>query len=531
MDNLYQRLLDFTHAGVYRYTFDEGVILEANQGLVDLLDLEGGPEQVIGRPMRELLVYLQPEGTLRRVLEQQGEMHGYECHFRTLKGEDRWVLHDSYLTADGPGGGRVVVAIAKDITERKLAETALWREHDFTTAVLEVVGALVVALDTQGRIERFNRACERTTGYTFEEVRGRAIWEVFLLPEERRDVMAAFLRLRSGDFPLDHVNYWQTKDGRRRLIAWSNSALVDGEGRVEHIIGTGIDITETRLAEEALRRARDELERRVLERTAELARTNEALQAEVATRERAERRLLQQADDLARSNQELEQFAYVASHDLQEPLRKIRAFGDRLETCSGEALTEEGREYLLRMERAAARMQGLINDLLAYSRIATQGRPFKQVNLRELVEEVLADLEGADQPGAQVHVGELATIEADPLQMRQLFQNLLSNALKFHAPESPPEVWVTGEHVADPARPEVAEYRVEVRDRGIGFDPKYTERIFSVFQRLHTREEYPGTGMGLAICRKIVERHGGSITAHAQRGEGATFVVTLPVRQ
>ena len=237
---------------------------------------------------------------------------------------------------------------------------------------------------------------------------------------------------------------------------------------------------------------------------------------------------------LERSNRELQDFAYVASHDLQEPLRKIQAFGDRLEAKCGDRVGEQGRDYLARMQNAAQRMSVLISDLLAFSRITTTAQPFTSVELPRVAEEVLGDLEvRIEQSGGRVEVGELPTIDADPLQMRQLLQNLLGNALKFHRPGDPPVVRISAELMAEHAsgarggRAELCQIRIE--DNGIGFDEKYLDRIFNVFQRLHGREEYPGTGIGLAICRKIAERHGGGITAQSTPGKGAAFVVTLPV--
>jgi light-regulated signal transduction histidine kinase (bacteriophytochrome) len=169
---------------------------------------------------------------------------------------------------------------------------------------------------------------------------------------------------------------------------------------------------------------------------------------------------------------------------------------------------------------------------LTYSRITTQGRPFVPVDLSRIAREVLSDLEvPLEETEAEVHVGDLATIEADPMQMRQLFQNLLGNALKFHRPGVPPEVWITGEAVGDRSAAGGGHYRLVFRDNGVGFEDKYAERIFAVFQRLHARHEYAGSGIGLAICRKIAARHGGDVTARSVPEEGSVFTVTLPMKQ
>lgn len=234
---------------------------------------------------------------------------------------------------------------------------------------------------------------------------------------------------------------------------------------------------------------------------------------------------------LEASNRELEEFAYVASHDLQEPLRKIMAFGDRLRSKYTIVLDEGGRDYLTRMQNAAARMQSLISDLLNLSRISTRGQPFELVELQAIVTDVLRDLETTiEQQGGTVVVSTLPTLAADPVQMRQLFQNLIGNALKFHEPGTAPFVKITSrlEHGESAAYPI---YAIAVADHGIGFEEKYIDRIFQPFQRLHGAQRYEGTGMGLAICRRIVERHGGAINATSQPGLGATFTISLPVRQ
>jgi PAS domain S-box-containing protein len=238
---------------------------------------------------------------------------------------------------------------------------------------------------------------------------------------------------------------------------------------------------------------------------------------------------------LERSNKELEQFASVASHDLQEPLRKIQTLGDRLKTKSGDSLDEESRSYLDRMLGAANRSQKLIDDLLSLSRISTQGQPFVRVDLTAVAKEVVADLEERiAQAGGRVVINELAVVEADPAQMRQLFQNLIVNGLKFHRPDQKPRIKVFGRILETKRRSVTAAKpddlcQILVKDNGIGFDEKYLDRIFQPFQRLQTGKEYEGTGIGLSICRRIVERHGGEISAKSQPGNGATFIVTLKI--
>ena len=234
--------------------------------------------------------------------------------------------------------------------------------------------------------------------------------------------------------------------------------------------------------------------------------------------------LEERAAELARSNAELDQFASIASHDLQEPLRKVQTFAGQLATRETERLSPKGQDYLRRMGAAAARMQVLIEDLLKFSRVSTHGQDFVEVDLNEVAREVLDDLEvSVREAGATVHVDELPTLRADPLQMRQLLQNLISNALKFRRPEVPLEISVSGRNTRRFAE-------LVVADNGIGFEPQYGGRIFLVFERLHGAGTYPGTGIGLALCRKIVTRHGGQISAEARPGAGAAFTVRLPRR-
>jgi signal transduction histidine kinase len=259
---------------------------------------------------------------------------------------------------------------------------------------------------------------------------------------------------------------------------------------------------------------------------------------DVTERKRVERELAQKAEELARSNADLEQFAYVASHDLQEPLRKVIAFSDRLRFKYADVLEEKGLDYLERMESATRRMQAMIDALLNLSRVATHGQPFMMTDLNQVAADTVVDLEiQIEKTGGRVDIGDLPTLEADPTQMHQLFANIVGNALKYHRPELPPFIKVYAVPRPDAASttsdsPNPRPFcQLFIEDNGVGFDEQYLERIFQPFQRLHNRTMYEGTGMGLAICRKIVERHGGNITAKSTPGRGSTFIVTLPTTQ
>jgi signal transduction histidine kinase len=282
--------------------------------------------------------------------------------------------------------------------------------------------------------------------------------------------------------------------------------------------------------------------RRTLATGEALGRTNKELTVVNATLEErvAERSAAaeERAKELARSNEELEQFSSVASHDLQEPLRKIRMFGDRLRERLGDGLAEEPAADLERMRSAAERMQQLINDLLDFSRVTHRGKEFVPVDLANVTRGVIDDLEArVVELDAQIDVGDLPTIEADGTQMRQLLQNLVGNALKFHRDGERPVVKIRADVIAGQVPRFSAEATagdrcvITVEDNGIGFDEKHSERVFTAFERLHGRSSYDGTGIGLSIARKIVWRHGGHITAKGMPGKGAIFTVTLPLSQ
>jgi PAS domain S-box-containing protein len=378
------------------------------------------------------------------------------------------------------------------------AEKARRQADELRLLVQGTTDYAIFLLDPDGRVATWNTGAQRIKGYAAEEIVGQHFSRFYPPEAVESGWPAEELRRAVAEGRFEDEG-WRVRKGGSQF--WANvviTALKDGSGRLQGFSKVTRDLTERRQGEEKLRAY---------------------------------------AAQLQRSNRELEEFASVASHDLQEPLRKIQTFGDRLQTKCGPTLGEQGRDYLGRILNAAERMRTLIDDLLTFSRLTTKAQPFTRVDLGTVAREVVADLEGRlQQTGGRVEAGGLPAVDADPTQMRQLLQNLISNALKFHRQGVPPVVKVHGRLLAGEGRrhgaaPDAGLCEVLVEDNGIGFDEKYLDRIFNVFQRLHGRSAYEGTGMGLAICRKIVERHGGVITARSKPGQGATFVVTLPCRQ
>lgn len=334
--------------------------------------------------------------------------------------------------------------------------------------------------------------------------------------------------------PLRELNQAVISSKEKGVLEFSVASLPNNEIRS---VAKTFEITfkELKAYEKSLQNFNEQLELEVEFRTQEFKEANDQLELEIIERAKIEKELRNFTEKLKVSNRELEDFAYVASHDLQEPLRKIQTFGDRLISKYGDSLGERGQDYLARMQNAAGRAQTLIIDLLSFSRVTTKAKPFVKVDLEDIIQGVLSDLEiKIEQVEGKIEIEPLPKIEADSLQMRQLFQNLIGNALKFHREYIPPQIKIYANLVDRTNSKDVSHHQwlqIFVEDNGIGFEEKYTDRIFNVFQRLHGRGTYEGTGVGLAICRKIVERHGGTITAQSELDYGAIFCVTLPIQQ
>jgi PAS domain S-box-containing protein len=309
-------------------------------------------------------------------------------------------------------------------------------------------------------------------------------------------------------------------DGQVKYVQGVGKPIMNKSGGIDDYMGTTMDITARKQAESALRQAHDALERRVQERTCELEESNRRLELEIIERKRAEAVLARRSQELARSNADLEQLAYIASHDLQEPLRMVTSYLQLIEGRYQDRLDADGHEFIGYAVDGARRMQALINDLLTYSRIGTKGKPMQAVDCGGVVKTAMQSLSIAiAEAGARITCSDLPLVMGDEVQLAQLFQNLIANAIKFRSSD-PPEIDIR-------ADPEDGFWRISVRDNGIGIEAEYFGRIFDMFQRLHSSTSFPGNGIGLTVCRKIVERHGGRIWVESTPGQGATFFFTL----
>ncbi len=355
-------------------------------------------------------------------------------------------------------------------------------------AIVESSDDAIIGQTVDGRITTWNRGAEDMFGYSAEETIGQSV--TILFPPDRLSEEPNILeRLSRGERIKNFETVRRRKDGRDINISLTISPMRNSRGEVIGAAKVARDITsqkqaETRLASQAL----------------EMAQYNK---------------------ELASSNESLERFAYVASHDLQEPLRTVHSFAQLLASRYEEKLDTDAREFIQFITDGAKRMQELIHDLLAYSRVDTQGKPFASVSLSEVVRRILDDLKTTiEERNVSVRYDTLPTIQGDPTQVGQLFQNLISNAIKFQK-DHPPEIDIS---VVEQDQ----EWAFSVRDNGIGIDSQYHDKIFTAFKRLHTLEEYSGTGMGLAICKKIIDRHEGKIWVTSQLGQGSTFHFSIP---
>jgi PAS domain S-box-containing protein len=437
---------------------------------------------------------------LEEVLTRNSQFADFEVdHDFPIIGRRIMLLNARRLSAGRSRPGTLLLAF-EDATERLRAAEALRKSEERFKLVARATNDAIRDWDLLTGEVWWNDGFYSTFGYRAEEI-GLESWMAKIHPDDLKRVTGGIRELIDGGEEGWSDEYrFRCGDGSYATVFERGYVVREDGGRAARVLCSMMDITE---------------------------------------RKQAEGKLTLYTTKLERSNCELQDFASVASHDLQEPLRKIQAFGDRLKAKCGDALGDEGRDHLSRMQGAARRMQTLINDLLTFSKVESKAQPFAQTDLAVVAREVIADLEiQIERAKAAVEVGPLPIIEADPLQMRQLLQNLIGNSLKYRRAGAEPTIKIfsgapedDGQQQGNGVRPRRRFCRIFVQDDGIGFDEKYLDRVFNVFQRLHGRSEYEGTGIGLAVCRKIVERHGGSITARSAPHRGATFIVTLPFEQ
>ena len=463
------------------------IIVEASPDLICVTDVDGRflfvnpafrrllgyePRDLVGRSSLSLI---HPED-VQHVLEavrRDPDCTGVAFRFRHSEGHWFHAEMNRRVTYDTAGAPVSAVIVSRDISDRVRAE-----ERFRVTADHSPIGMYIA----QDRVIKYvNPRFERLTGYSAAELIGTDPLSL-VIPEDREVVRLNAVAMLRGERANEYEYRITNKAGQVRWIMESVVSIEYHGGRAA--LGNYIDITDRKAAEQEQARVMKEL---------------------------------------ARSNEELGQFAYVASHDLQEPLRMVASFTQLLARRYRGQLDDDADEFIRYAVDGVTRMQNLINDLLAYSRVGTRGNPMEPVDTNVSAGRALANLAAAiEESGAAVNVGELPTVIADGTQLEQLFQNLIGNAIKYRG-ERIPEVRVS-------AVPEGSSWHFTISDNGIGIDPAYAERIFVIFQRLHGKEEYDGTGIGLAICKKIVERHGGRIWVESQPGAGSTFHFTIPAQ-
>ncbi len=473
----YFNLYDLAPVGYFTLS-EQGLILEADLTAVNIMGVARGAlvEQLLAR-----FILKEDKDIFYRHRNQLFETGTPQvCELRMLR-TDRapfWVRLEATAAQDADGAP-VCRSIMSDITERKREEENVKR----LAIIVRDSNDAIMIQDFEGRITAWNHGAELMYGYGEEEALQMNIER--LTPPNREAERKEFTRrLREGETITSLETQRVTRDNRILDIWLTVTKLVDDTGKPIGIASTERDITERKQAEKALQES---------------------------------------LEDLKRSNAELEQYAYIASHDLQEPLRMVSSFTQLLERRYKGKLDKDGEDFINFAVDGANRMQRLINDLLDYSRLTTRGKKFERVDVGSIVGQVFTNLQQRiEESHAIITQDDLPIIEADESQMVQLFQNLIQNALKFRK-NTPPRVHISvnkGE----------AYYVFAVSDNGMGIDSQYADRIFQVFQRLNPSRDYPGTGIGLAICKRIVERHRGKIWFESEVGSGSKFFFTIPIK-
>ena len=454
----------------------EGKITDVNQATEQVTGVSR--EQLIGSDFSTY--FTEPEKAKQGYQEvfTQGFVKDYPLAIRHKNGKITDVLYNATVYRNEFGEVQGVFAAARDVTERKRAEEQLRAASLYSRSLIEASVDPLVTISAIGKITDVNKATEDVTGFSREELIGSDFSDYFTEPEK---ASAGYQKVFTEGLVKDYPLAIRHKSGRITDVLYNASLYRNPEGEIQGVFAAARDITERKAMENEIKQTMEKLQQ---------------------------------------SNAELEQFAYVASHDLQEPLRMVASYVQLLERRYKGKLDPEADEFIAYAVDGANRMRGLIDDLLTYSRVSRLGKPFEPTDLESTLDIVLMNLQASiAENDAVVTHDKLPVVMADGGQLVQLFQNLIGNAIKFHG-KDPPRVHVS-------AQVKENEYLFSVRDNGIGIAPEYFDRLFKIFQRLHTREEYPGSGIGLAVCKRIVERHGGRIWIESQVGKGSTIYFTL----
>lgn len=624
MDSLYRRLLKFTKDGIYRYTFDDGKIIFANQGIVDIFELDMAPEELTGKLLSEVMVYTQKAGTIRQMLELHKEIHNFEYHFKTLGGKDKWVIHDSFII-ESPDGIKIAEVIVRDITERKNNEINIFEEKERFRVTLSSIGDAVIVVDTDGKINLINQVAESLTGYGHDEAVGKPLNEVFRIINQNTRVSCenpVEKVLKNGKIVgLANHTALISKTGDEKIIADSGAPIYDKDGKIIGVILVFRDVTEQYNIEEALRESNEYLEKLLNHANApiivwdassaityfnhafeqlsgyeaaeviskkidvifpkdkinalleqinnaaggkrlesveiEISRKDDEVRtvlwnfanilgkdgkAVIATiaqgqditgRKLAERKVIElnatleqrvakRTAELELANKELEAFTYSVSHDLRAPLRHIDGYVNLMVTRCHDILNDKGLHYLETIADSARQMGILIDDLLQFSRTGRTEMHRTSADMNKALQETLSHFK--DCAAGRViewNIADLPPVSGDYAMIRQVWANLLENAIKYTRKREVSRIKVS-------AREANEEIVFAVEDNGVGFDMKYAGKLFGVFQRMHSSEEFEGTGIGLATVKRIINRHGGRIWAEAEPDKGASFFFTLP---
>lgn len=507
---------------------DYVIILLSGDGIIENWNI--GAEKIKGYTEAEIVgrhfrIFYPPEDQANQVPEQllaQAKEHGKANHegWRIRKDGTRFWASTTITALHGSAGEIIGFSkVTRDLTElrrqdltirkinedlRKRNELLRQSEERYYRMVAEIEDYVIILLDVEGIIQNWNKGAEKIKGYATDEIVGKH-FSIFYPEEDRKaGTPQKLLCEASRNGKALHEGWRVRKDGSAFWGSVVMTALHNDGGAIIGFTKVTRDLTDKKIAEEKL------------------------MQAAV--------KLQQKNKELERINEELASFAYISSHDLQEPLRKIQTFSDRILEMEYNNLSEKGRDYFMRMLGGASRMQKLIRDILTYSRTTMYEKKLEATDLNHLLAHSASELEVMiAEKKATIESDTLPTIRVVPFQLQQLFNNLLSNALKFSKPDVPVHIVIRSETLAAEGLPEptttsAAEYcHLSFADNGIGFEPEFERKIFEVFQRLHNRNEFEGTGIGLAICKKIAENHGGFMTADGRPGLGATFHVYLPI--